>query len=327
MLYPSQQGGSSLSVNVSSITSFIPPAPGAYPQDVRARSYRGPGNTRGSPRVHAVPAGGRRAPPCTALWAAGRSHPPAGGPTPARARTVSPPGPVLHRGSPQGTRRLRAGAPDALLLPQSCRESLSPSAPLPCWSSDSRGRKCAKLQLSGVVAPAAEAVSPAHRVGAELGKQLENAQKYFHSGQARRSLTPLLPSLAPAPLAPWPGTPRSPARGRGGVSVCECARECACACVCVCAAPAGRCQRPGCPPGLRRGSLSPPPSPAAAAACAGHVSGAGGAPAPSAPRLMDGGSGSSSASKQASKQPAPGLSGGVGARDALASVLFLSLSG
>ena len=187
------------------------------------------------PRVHAVPGGGlRQAPPRPVLW--GRRALASPG---LRPPACPRPGPSSAVGAHGGIRRLRAVWSRRASAPAELqRESLPPSAPLPCWSPDSRGGKCAKLQLSGVVAPAAEAVSPARRVGAELGKQLENAQKYFHSGQARRSLTPLLPSPAPAPLAPWPGTPRSPARGRGGVSVCECVRVCesvcVCACVCVC---------------------------------------------------------------------------------------------
>lgn len=152
-------------------------------------------------------------------------------------------------------------------VPRPRRSLAAPPSPAlstsPRRSRDSGGGKCAKLQLSGGVAPAAEAASPARRAGAESGKQLENAQKYFHSGQARRSPPALLP--APAPLAPRPGTPRSPAQGRGAASVSvRAAALCVCARVCV-AVPhlpgdaSGRAARRGCVAARSPRRRRPPP--------------------------------------------------------------------
>lgn len=116
-----------------------------------------------------------------------------------------------------------------------------------------------------------------------LGKQLENAQKYFHSGQARGALTSHSPPLP----SPWPGLTPKPVPRAARV------------CVWLSVTPAGRRQWPGCQPGLR--AFLPQPRPASRR-CAWYVFGGGGAWALCAPRLMDGGGKSSHSASQRAKR-------------------------
>lgn len=154
----------------------------------------GRGGARGPPGSTPPPRAGAGHPPRTALRAAGRSPPPAGRPPPARAPARARPPPW----EPTGGQAARPPCAPAELR----RESSPPSAPLPRWSPDSRGGKCAKLQLSGVVAPAAEAVSPARRVGAELGKAAGKCPEIL----SQRS-SPEIPDSPPSLPRPRPASP------------------------------------------------------------------------------------------------------------------------
>lgn len=187
----SQQSGSPLSVNVSSITPFISPVP------ERTHCRRGAGGVRGIPRPHT---GSPREGPVGREVLAFPNRRPPPGPT-----GDTPPAPAELR-----------------------REPLVPATPSSAhsWSPGSRGGKCAKLQLSGVVAPAAEAASPARRAVSGAGEAAGKCPAVL-------SLRPG-PALPDSPPPPFPSPPRWPhglaplgARPAGaGVSACECAREC-----------------------------------------------------------------------------------------------------
>lgn len=156
------------------------------------------GAVRGVPPApRRTPRAGAGHPPRTALRAAGRSPPPAGGP-PSRPRPR--PGPSSAAGTHGGTRPAArvVRAPAAELR----RESSPPSAPLPRWSPDSRGGKCAKLQLSGVVAPAAEAVSPARKSGSGAGEAAGKCPEIL----SQRS-SPEIPDSPPSLPRPRPASP------------------------------------------------------------------------------------------------------------------------
>lgn len=152
---------------------------------------------RGPPGSTPHPAGRRRAPPAygpagrRALASPGRRPP---------LPPAPPPGPVLRRGNPRGDRPAArvVRAPAAELR----RESSPPSAPLPRWSPDSRGGKCAKLQLSGVVAPAAEAVSPARKSGSGAGEAAGKCPEIL----SQRS-SPEIPDSPPSLPRPRPASP------------------------------------------------------------------------------------------------------------------------
>lgn len=155
---------------------------------------------------------------------------------------------LLRAPEPQGSLCRRSASPEGLSgplrprTPPACPRRRARDARLPCplpwasqflsllfpssWPRYSREGKCSKLQLSGVVAPAAELPSPPTREREERdtergrererarggggggvclrarersgAKQLENAQKYFHSGQAGNPLR-FLPRSPPLP--------------------------------------------------------------------------------------------------------------------------------
>lgn len=105
-----------------------------------------------------------------------------------------------------------------------------------CWLCYSREGKYAKLQLSGVVAPAAEAfLSLAHQSqSAGAGEAAGKCSQILPQQPSLKNRDFSLPCL-------WLGLALK-ASPTGSLSVCL-------------VTPAGRCQWPGCPPGLRAFSL------------------------------------------------------------------------
>lgn len=119
-----------------------------------------------------------------------------------------------------------------------CLPPLSLSgSPFLCWLCYSREGKYAKLQLSGVVAPAAEAfLSLAHQSqSAGAGEAAGKCSQILPQQPSLKNRDFSLPCL-------WLGLALK-ASPTGSLSVCL-------------VTPAGRCQWPGCPPGLRAFSLS-----------------------------------------------------------------------
>lgn len=112
-----------------------------------------------------------------------------------------------------------------------------PPSPLPVWLCYSREGKYAKLQLSGVVAPAAEAfLSLAHQSqSAGAGEAAGKCSQILPQQPSLKNRGFSLPCL-------WLGLALK-ASPTGSLSVCL-------------VTPAGRCQWPGCPLGLRAFSLS-----------------------------------------------------------------------